>query len=99
MATEFEDMFGICPEEAADKYAHLCADWINIMRDRGASPELTAFSAANIAASLCHLIGNAELAKLLAKMLILRHIELLGEGDGGLTAVVIEFDEDEETVH
>jgi hypothetical protein len=99
MATEFEDMFGICPEEAADKYAHLCADWINIMRDRGASPELTAFSAANIAASLCQLIGNAELAKLLAKMLILRHIELIGAAGDEPTVVVVEFDDDEETVH
>lgn len=73
---EFERLFGISREEAADRFAPICAKFINELARAGCSEELIAFSAGNTASAMCKSIGDAELAKIIALLLVDVHMEL-----------------------
>jgi hypothetical protein len=75
---EFELLFGVSREEAADRFAPICAKFINELARAGCSEELIAFSAGNTASAMCKSIGDAELAKIIALLLVDVHMEIEG---------------------
>lgn len=80
MVSEFEKAFGMKQEEMAERFAPLCEQFINGLRDAGCPLHLGAYVAGRVSEALIRTDENPDMASMLAIQFIALHLELGGTG-------------------
>ena len=80
MASEFEKTFGMTQEEVAERFAPICEQFINSLRDADCPMNLGAYVAGRVSEALIRVDENPNMASMLAIQFIALHLELGGTG-------------------